>query len=124
MRMTLVIEGEVLELQAACFGARGSGRKRPGGWTIDLEGGVGTGVFLLGDEDEDAAFLGRIEDDATWRVVFRDLDARQVALQSTATGLELLLKLEDAGAPIVAEGDPATLEVAVGPALWVTVTHG
>ena len=119
------IGGLPLRLRAHFFGARARGRVVDDGWTIDLEDGTGVGIFLLGDDDEDGAFLARFDGGDAWSTEFYDADWNQLALRDRQGLFEVLLKLEFPGAPIPAEGsapgDEDHLETAPGPALWVTV---
>jgi hypothetical protein len=125
MASIIDIDGLSLRLHAHFFGARARGRAVADAWTIDLEDGTGVGIFLLGDDDEDGAFLARFDGGDTWSTEFYDADWNQLALRDRQGRYEVLLKLEFPGAPIPAEGsvpgDEDHLEVAPGPALWVTV---
>lgn len=133
MALTLVLGNERLVLRVRCFGGRAGALRvddpleEEGGeeatWTVPLEEGIG--IFLLGDDAEDGTFLARAATEGGWEVSFYDDDFHQLALQSASQSLEVLLKLEGAGAPV--PSDPRTgaaasaLEIAPGPALWVTV---
>ena len=124
MSFTVAIGSHRLELRAACFGARGNAsRIDEESWQFDAEGGIA--IFLLGDDAEDGTFLARAALDPAWETTFFDDRWHQLALRARNGELELLLKLECAGAPIpafdAATGDGDAFESAAGPALWLTV---
>jgi len=94
---------------------------------VDLEDGLGVGIFLLGDDAEDGAFLERLDEGPHWERVFHDPEWNQLALRDDERGVQVLVKLELPGAPIPSatanEDGVCPLEEAAGPALWVTVTR-
>ena len=126
--LEITIADRPLRLRVACYGGRGAARELDdGSWTIDLEDDLGVGIFLLGDDAEDGAFLASVETGAHWEPVFHDPEWNQLALRDDERSVQVLLKLELPGAPIpsaTADDDGVCpLEEAAGPALWVTVTR-
>ena len=121
---TIALGEQLLVLRVSCFGARGGAEPVDEGvWRMNAEEGVA--IFLLGDDAEDGAFLERLAHDEAWEATFYDDRWHQLALTDRAGAFELMLKLEQPGAPIPAAGaspeDGDAIEEALGPALWVTV---
>jgi hypothetical protein len=126
--LSLTIADRPLRLRVACYGGRGAARELDdGSWTVDVEDDLGVGIFLLGDDAEDGAFLEHLEEGTRWERVFHDPEWNQLALRDDERSVQVLLKLELPGAPIPSatanEDGVCPLEEAAGPALWVTVTR-
>lgn len=127
MAFAIAFGEQLLVLRVSCFGVRGDAEHvetlEGGVWRMSAEEGVA--VFLLGDDAEDGAFLERLAHDDDWEATFYDEGWHQLALTDRAGAVEVMLKLELAGAPIPAAGaspgDAEAIEEALGPALWVTV---
>ena len=124
MPLTILLGDHVLRLRVSCFGARGGAVALDDDtWALPADEGVG--IFLLGEDGDDGAFLARVSSDERWEVEFYDEAWHQLALRDHAGSCDVLLKLEPPGAPIPAAGaepgDEDALEVAPGAALWVTV---
>jgi len=126
--LDLLIADRPLRVRVTCYGGRGAARERDdGAWTIDLEDDLGVGIFLLGDDDEDGAFLEHLDPGPHWERVFHDPEWHQLALRDAGGEVQVLLKLELPGAPIPAatanDDGVWPVEEAAGPALWVTVSR-
>lgn len=124
MPLTITFGPHRLDLRVTCFGARGAAEPTDEDtWRVDANEGVA--IFLLGDDAEDGSFLARVAHGGEWETDFYDERWHQLALRDPSGDVNLLLKLEPAGAPIPAGqtfgGGGEALEVAAGPALWLTI---